>query len=201
MGWLAFAAASALGGPMPLQLAGVTCALCACFAAGKPPWTTLGLHRWNWRGVGMVPATYMALLLPLNGLLWVSYLLCSAFDIPFESQPIVEQFAQMKSFRDIATFVFMATVIAPVCEELFFRGFLHGWFCAWMPRPVSWVVTSALFAAAHWHFPTFLPLFLLGGVLVLLYEITGSLWTSVLLHTLFNSITLVVALRFAPPTH
>jgi len=55
---------------------------------------------------------------------------------------------------------------------------------AW-PRWCAIIITSLLFASIHdfWMFP---PIFLLSLCLGYLYERTGSLWSSITLHALFN---------------
>ena len=51
------------------------------------------------------------------------------------------------------------------------------------------------FAAAHAHFPSFVPLFVLGGCFAIAYEWSDSILVSMTMHALFNSLTLT-ALAF-----
>jgi hypothetical protein len=64
--------------------------------------------------------------------------------------------------------------------------------------PVALVCSSLVFAAAHGNLTALLPLFLFGGVLVYLYEKSGSLWLPVAAHFCFNGATVLVqlALRY-----
>lgn len=85
-----------------------------------------------------------------------------------------------------------AVVVAPVCEEIVFRGYCHGVLkrcCGLWPAAL---VSSLVFGCVHGHLAAALPLACFGGVLVLLYERTGSLWAPVSAHFLFNGATVVV---------
>ncbi|PYI71592.1 MAG: hypothetical protein DMF08_08070, partial [Verrucomicrobia bacterium] len=57
------------------------------------------------------------------------------------------------------------------------------------------ILSSLLFAAAHAHFPSFVPLFVLGSCFAIAYEWSGSILVSMTMHSLFNSLTLT-ALAF-----
>ena len=48
------------------------------------------------------------------------------------------------------------------------------------------MATSLIFALVHQHIGTMVPLFSLGLVLVLAYELTGSLLVPIFIHALFN---------------
>lgn len=84
-------------------------------------------------------------------------------------------------------------VIAPFVEEVFFRGFVF----AGLRGRWSWqraaVVSSALFAVAHVVPTSVLPIFILGIVFALLYQVSGSIWPAILMHMLTNSIALALA--------
>jgi hypothetical protein len=90
--------------------------------------------------------------------------------------------------------VFTAVVIAPLFEELFFRGHVQTLFRHLTGR--AWVavaLASALFAAVHpwWTVP---PILFLAVCLGYAYERTGNLWVPILIHSLFNGISIVVSL-------
>ncbi len=93
-----------------------------------------------------------------------------------------------------------AAVVAPVLEECFFRGIVQSVMVETLGEARRWsvvIVASILFAAMHgnnvpWHA---LPgLCVLGLVLGWLYERTGSLWPSILVHVGFNVLNIVMAL-------
>lgn len=95
-----------------------------------------------------------------------------------------------------------AAVVAPVAEELFFRGLLQTTLVSVLrSRVLAVVVTAALFGLVHWaQFYTIPALFVLGLLLGYAYEKTGSLLPAILIHSLFNLKTLIWdAVDVAPP--
>jgi membrane protease YdiL (CAAX protease family) len=87
-----------------------------------------------------------------------------------------------------------AIVIAPVGEELLFRGVLYG-FIKQRGRPRLALWTSALlFAAVHGNAVGFLFFVILSLLLVALYEQTQNILAPILLHASFNAVsfTLIV---------
>jgi uncharacterized protein len=90
--------------------------------------------------------------------------------------------------------VLVIAVVAPVTEELFFRGFVFaGLRSRWSLWPAA-VVVGLIFGIVH--APTGLtavvPLAALGVALCWLYDRTGSLWPCVFAHVINNSLALLV---------
>jgi len=91
-----------------------------------------------------------------------------------------------------------AVVAAPLCEEIVFRGYFYP---VMKQHAGAWpaaVCSALVFACAHGNLAAVLPLFLFGGVLVVIYEKTGSLWAPVAVHFCFNSATVLaqIAARY-----
>jgi membrane protease YdiL (CAAX protease family) len=93
-----------------------------------------------------------------------------------------------------------AFVVAPIGEEVFFRGIIQtGLHRASIPRWGSmqhrWtaiIATATLFGLMHFSTPHQIPaLIVLGIILGYLYERTGSLFVPILVHMLFNGKTLL----------
>lgn len=85
---------------------------------------------------------------------------------------------------------FLVSVVAPIAEELFFRGFLFG---ALRKRGlvVALLVSGGVFGLAHLGgspLGFIVPLATLGVLLALVYERTGSLYAAIALHALNNSV-------------
>ena len=95
----------------------------------------------------------------------------------------------------LAALVFMIVVGAPVAEELFFRGFLYTGLRQRLGFKGAAIVASAIFAAAHIHPLTYLPIFVIGIILTWVYSQTGSLAAPMLVHAAYNGV--IVALFFA----
>ncbi len=84
--------------------------------------------------------------------------------------------------------VFVVLVIAtPVFEELIFRGIIYGRLRRTkLPWWASALIVSALFGIAHWQWNVGLDVFALSLVACVLREVTGSIWSGIILHILKN---------------
>jgi membrane protease YdiL (CAAX protease family) len=106
----------------------------------------------------------------------------------------VKVFQQVKDPLVIVLMAVTAAIVAPLAEEVVFRGYLYPAakrFCG----PAGGIVFSSLvFAAAHGHVVALLPLFILAVILCLLYELTGSIWACMSVHFLFNAATVTIQL-------
>ncbi|HEX3465418.1 MAG TPA: CPBP family intramembrane glutamic endopeptidase [Candidatus Elarobacter sp.] len=84
--------------------------------------------------------------------------------------------------------VLTAVAVAPVVEEIFFRGLLFGA----LARPIGVLagalVTGLLFGLVHFDLVLFPTLAALGFIGALAYARSGNLWTSVTLHALNNAL-------------
>ncbi len=79
-----------------------------------------------------------------------------------------------------------SVIVAPIVEELIFRGLIFRSLKGGMPRIVAALVSSAVFAVLHGTIMWMLYTFLLGLVLCVLYEKTRSLWACIACHMAFN---------------
>ncbi len=104
-------------------------------------------------------------------------------------QAIVSEFPH--SAVGVVMFVLVAVVMAPVFEEILFRGFLF----RGLANSFGWVwgalISAAVFGGAHLQLDVFLPLAALGFILAWAYQRTGSLWTNITMHALFNAIAVL----------
>jgi membrane protease YdiL (CAAX protease family) len=87
-----------------------------------------------------------------------------------------------------------AVLLAPVAEEMLFRGILYPVVKGFgYPRLALWG-TSLLFAAVHLNLVTFVPLAALALVLTALYEWSNNLLASITTHVLFNALNFATLL-------
>ncbi len=95
----------------------------------------------------------------------------------------------------------IAVVIAPLCEELLFRGFIFGGLRSRLDFGVASGLSALLFALVHLMAISAIPLFFVGLGCAVMYERHRSLAAPVLTHVTFNSISLVAFFAFhTPPT-
>ncbi len=97
--------------------------------------------------------------------------------------------------------VLAACITAPIVEELFFRGVAMPFIAKKTGTLTAVIIVSLVFASIHMSLPAFLPIFLLSVGLCLAYIISGSLLTSIIMHSLFNTMTMLVVLTLKNPEH
>ena len=92
--------------------------------------------------------------------------------------------------------IISAGILAPIIEEIFFRGLVQSALRRIVSPWVGIIITSTFFAAVHaFSQPQYVPaLFVLAVVLGYNYERCGRLWPSILIHMLFNGTTLATQL-------
>ena len=78
--------------------------------------------------------------------------------------------------------------MAPISEDILFRGYLFGKLRKYAPLWLSVLLTSLLFVLVHFQLNVSIDVFALSIVLCLLRVYTKSLWASILLHALKNAI-------------
>jgi uncharacterized protein len=107
-------------------------------------------------------------------------------------QSIVELFNGSRTIEQRIMIIVFAVAIAPVVEEFLFRFFLYGVLKRYFGRFLGITLNALLFAAAHTHFPSFAPLFVLGSCFTIAYEWSGSILVAMTMHSLFNTVSLTL---------
>ncbi len=91
---------------------------------------------------------------------------------------------------------FAGAIVAPVVEELVFRGLLYQWLRMRTNVTVGVIVSAAIFSAIHGIPIVFPALFMVGIVLAVAFEWSKSLWVPITLH-FFQNATVISLLFFA----
>ena len=154
-------------------------------------WKHLGFGRFDRNilglGCGLLVASYVVII--------IHNLILMALKIDTQGNEILELFASLES---PVWFFFVGAVLAPIVEEIFFRGFLFQGF----RQKYGWItaafLSSAIFAAAHLDLVALIPTFILGCVLAYVYHRSNSVWPGVILHFLVNAFGLLAALVSTP---
>ncbi len=90
-------------------------------------------------------------------------------------------------------FAMLAVVfIAPIAEEIIMRGWLYGKIRRKWPVVPAIITVSLVFAALHGQWNVAVSTFVLSCVLCALREITGTIWSGMLLHILSNGIAFYI---------
>lgn len=109
------------------------------------------------------------------------------------ANPLVQVLPPLADWPKVVLFAALVGGLVPVAEEVFFRGLVYrAARRAWGPAQAA-VLTGLVFAAVHLQVANFLPIAVLGWAFALAVERTGSVVTSVAMHSLNNLVALVVA--------
>lgn len=156
--------------------------------AGRPRAWHFGLRPTSWRvsakWTGLVWGAFFAF-----SVVWVSLLGLQQKD------KLPQELGVDESTLALVAVTILVTVVAPISEELFFRGFFFTALRSWKGPWPSAVITGVVFGAIHaGSAPAgyLVPLAVFGCGLCVLYWRTGSLLPCISLHALNNAVALGV---------
>ena len=129
---------------------------------------------------------YIAAIPVLVAALFIIVALVNLMKYVPEKQAVVELFMKEKNAPFLIYTSIFAAFAGPIVEELFFRGFMYSAFKKSIGIFWAGLLTSMLFSALHTHVVGFLPILILGMLLAYLYEKTGTLVSSITVHTIHN---------------
>lgn len=115
-----------------------------------------------------------------------------------EAAKTVTALLSKHTIKDLILNLICIAGLAAVGEELLFRGMLQRLFIKMFKTPWPGIIIAAfLFSAMHMQFYGFLPRFALGILLGVIYWYSGSLWTAILAHFVYDGL-LIVLVYFNP---
>jgi membrane protease YdiL (CAAX protease family) len=165
----------------------VCCLLMVMYASG-PGLSAFGLGRGN-AAAGIK-----------RGLLWSAY--CGLATLVFFSVLYASHISPLSiiktplpdSLQDLVIFFTVGGVIAPIAEEIFFRGIVYGFLRKW-GVVMAIIGTTAVFVAAH-SLRTDMPLpQIVGGILfAVAYEAEGNILAPITIHVVGNSAIFALSL-------
>jgi len=173
-----------------LQLMAAVClVLYLRLVRGVNPASALGLGRLS---LGKVLAggfvTLLVVVVTAQAVNWAFYQWLVGMPPPEDTdQQLVQLFktADQGSLR--IAIVLMCVVVAPLTEELLYRGFVFGIARDWAGSWPAAAFSAAVFSLAHQNLMAALPLFVLGLGFALSYQRSRCLWVPMLAHALFNA--------------
>jgi hypothetical protein len=107
------------------------------------------------------------------------------------------QTKMFESVRSVAPSQFMgvwlaAAVVAPICEECFFRGYVFGALRGRYGRPIAYAGSALLFAAIHLNPAAIVPILVMALGLAFLYDRSRSVVPGIVAHGLNNAVALTL---------
>ncbi len=157
------------------------------------PLRTLGLRaRGMWRLIGVGIAGYSVF---LTVMVAVAAAIGAIFGGGIRlAQTTEEVLGSARSPGEIAVYFVLVSVLAPIAEEIIFRGYVYAGLRRFLPARSAIILGAVLFAGVHLNSDAFLIIALIGALLCLLYERTRSLLPGMIAHGLHNGLVLAVML-------
>lgn len=130
---------------------------------------------------------------------WIAALLWAKVLSGFEEFGLIEDLEQqdlVTLFQGggdpiaIGLLVIAAVILAPIVEELIFRGCLYRFLKSQTTLLPAQITSGIFFSMIHWNLLSFLPLVLVGIFLARIYEKTGSILVAIWFHAFFNAFSL-----------
>lgn len=122
----------------------------------------------------------------------ISGAIANHLGLPLEPMPLIGIMANGK----ISTFAYIligieAIIFAPIFEELLFRGVIFGFLRKKFSFAFSATVSGIIFSIMHEHYLSFLPILVLAITFSYLYERTKNLAYPILLHAIYNGMSIL----------
>jgi len=155
--------------------------------------------RWlGFRSTPLVPALgviVVGLVIGLGGSLLYSQLI-TYFHLPLQtnSETLLQQgkSAPLTVLGALAA----AALVAPLCEEVFFRSFVFVGLLKRMPLWPSILLSAIIFGVAHADLGSLVPLFIIGLALAWARWRTDSIWPGMVIHAVNNTAAALVLLPY-----
>ena len=156
---------------------------------------TLGLRGASPANLLPVVLVYVLFIVPLGFCAYIWTELIEFFGYEPLPQEVVKMFGDAVARGDrleISLLVFNAVILAPLWEELLYRGFFFGMLKSrWGVFPAL-LFSSAVFSCSHFSLAAFLPLLIVGMAIGYVYHRTGSLYFAIFFHALFNGLSMAI---------
>lgn len=117
-----------------------------------------------------------------------SIIMLFMFPTAGEAQDIINIFALAGTKGEMFLVFIAAAVLAPISEELYFRGFLYKAFRNKYSQGIAIALASTIFGALHFDLYRFVPFFIAGVILNHIYEKYDNILIPMIAHGTWNGI-------------
>lgn len=136
------------------------------------------------------------LLIGALGLGYISQLILGPETQDAISRPLSEVAGGNGDIVYIILLIVTLVVLAPICEEIYFRGYLYPALRNKLGKQPGLLINAVFFAFVHFELVGFLPRALLGYGLAYLYEKRRSMVGPIIAHALYNGAVFLLAFFF-----
>ncbi|MEM7790316.1 MAG: type II CAAX endopeptidase family protein [Verrucomicrobiota bacterium] len=161
--------------------------------AGRLSANTLTLGEAIWKT--------LPLFIKLLPLVWIAAMFWSSLIAALEhtgiigeqkSQELVELFKSGGGFVEILILFVLAVFLAPLVEEIIFRGCIYRFLKSKAARLPAQIFSATLFGLMHQNLLALFPLIVVGIILAHIYEKSGSIYVPICFHACFNAFSLIM---------
>lgn len=139
----------------------------------------------NWLDLGLAPAAFIAYMIISTGAVLLLSQLVPGFEVD-QAQQV--GFDNLVGRFDLLMAFIALVIIAPIAEEVLFRGYLYGKLRSHASVLAATLLTSALFGAVHMQWNVAIDTFILSLAMCYLRELTGTIWAGTLVHMIKNGL-------------
>lgn len=156
-------------------------------------WAHLGLMGHNWQ-INVTKGFFGGLGL-FSIVVGAGAIITYFYPMDPEPQPFAELIMNATGPKQLMLLLIMGSVLAPLGEEIFFRGLVYPVFRKRFGVIVGIIFSSLIFSTLHFDLLRLIPIAIGGMGLAWLYERTGSLITPIIAHSVWNTImTLMIVM-------
>ena len=155
-------------------------------------WKEYGRFQFRWSYLGIFFLSFILMFL------WVN-ITTRIFPSTQNGSAIKETVANLMGISYFVTRILYGSLIAPIVEELVFRGLLMTALSKFKKYYIDAIISSALFSLIHvlqygWVLTDFIVYAGAGLLLCILFRYTRSIYWSMALHILWNTFLIIVSL-------
>ena len=155
-------------------------------------WKDYGRFEFRWPYLAIFFLSFMLMFLWVNTTTRI-------FPSTQNGSAIVKEAANLTGISYFITRILYGSLIAPIVEELVFRGLLMTALSKFKKHYIDIIISSALFSLIHvlqygWVLTDFIVYAGAGLILCMLFCYTRSIYWSMALHILWNTILIIVSL-------
>jgi len=163
-------------------------------------WTIKTIRHWKWADFGWISVPLIKIIPKILGVYALTWIIniCYALFLyqhgftPPDTDVYAKLLGQVTWYTLLLNLA-LAGILAPLVEETLFRGIIFGSLQAYFGKWTSAVLSASIFSALHFQAYGFFPRFMLGMVLVYLYDKYKSLYPAIALHALNNIVATLIA--------
>ena len=147
-----------------------------------------GLRWLRWKSISWIMPAFVFVMMIVGAILvacgWQTWVQDSLGAKPQEAVTLVRETSDVGLLVAMAV---TAVIIAPIAEELIFRGYLYPVVKRFTDRWFASIFSGVLFGVIHFNVMGLPMLALMGIILAVIYERSGSLWVPIGCHAAFNA--------------